>query len=769
MTEKTQERITFGVETSRILEILTTEIYDSPKAFLRENVQNAYDAILMRCTAQDLPLSERRIDITISEGHVTVRDDGIGMSEDVLKNNFWKAGSSGKKTELAQRSGVIGTFGIGAMANFGVCDSLRVESRSIDSEATIITSVRRDDLDISADCIDLERITDGREPGTTVIATLDPSNPIDEAAAIKYLRQYVRLLPVLVSVNGHNISQVDYEAALNKSLEEFEIIASRNVSRGMFAGALNVYMNDQGRVYTRFTHISLNGSPLTGEAIFQQDGGSTQGFRNFFGLAPIPVSGHYGLGGFVNLDILHPTAGREALSRESIQVVSDLVEVIEAEISSDIANTDEADNNQAFQRYILSKGRISLAKNIGINVRPMEEMVRLGEIEEYESEKTRHYYSGRDTTILNQFANQQTNLFHVSQANPRRRLQLKYLNQYTTLAEVPDETKVTAIPASELSLEEAVFLVRLRGVLLDDYLMSDFDASFAYITHGVQVNIESQQEALHISIVRDFPAVELVIECYKTSRDVFDGFVKDFVRQHLYPHIRSYVPSSTKQGSDALVQRLKANKEMFRLQESDYGEIESLLTDYLSGKTEFSEVLRSAGRRMPSQWQQVRNEQVGSVEDELPDLAVSPALASTSDTFEAKPPILRADVSIDMKVLTAGAARSMLNDFPMFLAVSDRLARREGEFLHFPHTTKLIWGAHRIIYIFTDETGEFSLYYDIELKTPLETDQTGGTMVPSTTIITKNRIYIPVPNILEPAFQVTDAPKEYFVRFDTIP
>ena len=769
MIEKTQERIAFGVETSRILQILTSEIYDSPKAFLRENVQNAYDAILMRCTAQNLPLSERRIEITINEGYVTVRDDGIGMSEDVLKNNFWKAGSSGKKTELAQRSGVIGTFGIGAMANFGVCDSLGVESRSIDSEVTIITSVRRDDLDISADCIDIERVKNGREPGTTVIATLDPSNPLDEAAAIKYLRQYVRFLRVPVSVNGQSISQVDYEAALTKSLEGFEAIASRYVSRGMFAGNLVVYMNDRGRVYTRLTHISLNGSPLTGEAVFRQDGGSTHGFRNFFGLAPIPVSGYYGLGGFVNLDILHPTAGREALSRESIQVVADLVEVIEAEISSDIANTGEADNNQAFQRYILSKGKIALAKNISINVRPTEEIVRLGEVEQFESQKTRHYYAGRDTTILNQFANQQANLFHLSQVNPRRTLQLNFLNQYTTLAVVPDETLVTEIPASELSLEEAVFLIRLRGVLLDDYLMSDFDASFAHISHGVQFYLESRQETLHISIDRDFPAVDLVIECYKTSRDVFDGFVKDFVRQHLYEHIRRYVPSSTKQGSDALVQRLKANKEMFRLQESDYGEIESLLTDYLSGKTEFSEVLRSAGRRMPSQWQQVRNEQIGSVEDELPDLASSPALASTSDTFEAKPPILRADVASDMKVLTAGAAQSMLNDFPMFLAVSDRLARREGEFLHFPHTTKLIWGAHRIIYIFTDEIGEFSLYYDIELKTPLETDQAGGTMVPSTTIITKNRIYIPVPNILEPAFQVADAPKEYFVRFDTIP
>ena len=67
--------------------------------------------------------------------------------------------------------------------------------------------------------------------------------------------------------------------------------------------------------------------------------------------------------------------------------------------------------------------------------------------------------------------------------------------------------------------------------------------------------------------------------------------MKDFVREHLYPQIRDYVPSSTKQGRDALYQRLKENRELFRLQESDYGAIESLLADYLAGKTEFSEVL----------------------------------------------------------------------------------------------------------------------------------------------------------------------------------
>ena len=37
--------IVFQVETKRVLQILAREIYDSPLALIRENVQNAYDAV----------------------------------------------------------------------------------------------------------------------------------------------------------------------------------------------------------------------------------------------------------------------------------------------------------------------------------------------------------------------------------------------------------------------------------------------------------------------------------------------------------------------------------------------------------------------------------------------------------------------------------------------------------------------------------------------------------------------------------------------------
>src|SRR5437762_10066855 len=156
------DQISFEVETSRILEILASEIYDSPQAFLRENVQNAYDAVLMRATAQERTVAEFPIRITVREHQLIVEDAGIGMTEEVLRNNFWRAGSSGKKSELAQRSGVIGTFGIGAMANFGVCTALHVETRNVASEITLISSARRSELRIAKDCIDLDRVADER-------------------------------------------------------------------------------------------------------------------------------------------------------------------------------------------------------------------------------------------------------------------------------------------------------------------------------------------------------------------------------------------------------------------------------------------------------------------------------------------------------------------------------------------------------------------------------------------------------------------------------
>ena len=134
-----------------------------------------------------------------------------------------------------------------------------------------------------------ERIQDHRGPGTIIIADLEASSQISEEAVRQYLSPYVQFLPVPVLVNGQNISQKQFENAVEGQASGFVSRPPRNVFRGAFAGELQTLINPQGRVIARLRRLSLNGTDLVGEVFFLQDGGQTQGYRNLFGLAPIPV------------------------------------------------------------------------------------------------------------------------------------------------------------------------------------------------------------------------------------------------------------------------------------------------------------------------------------------------------------------------------------------------------------------------------------------------------------------------------------------------
>ncbi len=768
MSESTQDKIAFEVETSRVLEILSKEIYDSPLALLRENVQNAYDAVLMRCTQDGSDIGEATIDLTIEPTKLMIADNGIGMTEAVLRNNFWKAGSSGKKTELARKSGVIGTFGIGAMANFGVCTKLRVETRAVDSDVTLVSVAERAKLSFSQECIDLERVFDDRSPGTLLSAELDPQSPLSERSAASYLQPYVEFLPVKVRLNGRLISQRSYADAVAKG---FQPCGSKTMISGPYEADVKVALNSNGQVQAQMTNVKLQGVNVSGELLLMQGSGQLMGLRSHFGLAPVPVSGHYQLGGYVNLSVLQPTAGREALSRESISHVNNLVNLAEQAITELIAASEAADRNTSFQQFILSHGRLDLADKITITVLPDNKNVPLGKVKEYCAGKRAFYYTGTDQTILQTFAGEESFLLQLSMSNPRRKLQLQYVTQKLQIEEVPDKATVTKeYQPSELLIEEASMLARVLATLSDDYLVADVDIMLADISHGVQVLVAKEGQLLKIRLTRNSSIVKPVLAAYRTAYEVFGGFVKDFVRNHLYQRISEYVPSSTREGAEALAKLLQRNRELYRYEESELGDLEPLLGDYLAGEITLAQVLTTAKSSSRPFTQTVRQEQVGSLEEALPDVVQSGAGESipSDQEFQPTPAILREDVFCPLKILLTNGKYSQLNNCEMFLGLSDRLMKREGEFFRFPHTTKIIWAGHRIIYIFTEASGKITLYYDIELREPLEEKTASGAMFPTTTLVLKNRIYVPVPPLLHSAFKIVDGAKEFFVRFDTI-
>ena len=139
----TQDQTSFpvSIEFDSVLRVISEQVYDTPLAFIRENVQNAVDAIRIQALREHTPIgdAEYRVSVGVEGNNLTVRDNGIGMSADDLQRFFWSIGASGKRTPEAIAAGCVGEFGIGGFANFGVCETLEVISQTEGTESGTLT------------------------------------------------------------------------------------------------------------------------------------------------------------------------------------------------------------------------------------------------------------------------------------------------------------------------------------------------------------------------------------------------------------------------------------------------------------------------------------------------------------------------------------------------------------------------------------------------------------------------------------------------------
>ncbi|KLT63815.1 hypothetical protein AB669_20480 [Pedobacter sp. BMA] len=752
------------------MEILSNEIYDSPYALLRENIQNGYDAILMR-KQLDVKKFEPKIEVRISASEIIIEDNGIGMNQDVVKNNFWKAGSSGKNNDIAKKAGVVGTFGIGAMANFGVCKTIQVLTHYVDGNQTIETFADREQLSITEECIDFRIFDEIREPGTKVTAELDNKTTLTIPGAISYLSPYVKYLQVPVYINGQLVSQATYtdEAQVKEdNLLHSEHLIVHTGDRSVTFG-LTIKINKQNLVKIFIDKVIKDGQAVNGDISLSQGLGGIYGLRNYFGLAPVPVGGSFNLGGVVNLSVLHPTAGREALSRESIDFVSKIIYAAEYMLADVISDLEMGDQNSGFLSYIAKTGRYELAKKIKIIVYPGQERWSMEQIQQTLHGRNVVYYAGREQSTILQFGNENTYLLQVSQDNPRRKIQLEYLKKLN-IEEVPDKVFIIKeYTVNELNISELTLLLRITNILNEDYLIADTKIIIADISHSVPSVVEKKNETVNIYIARNSGAVQQVLQIYTTEWALFASFVKDFVRNYLYQKFSQYVPSSTKQGADALQQILMKNKELYKYEYSEMGEVEALLSEFAAGEIGLAEVIKKSNTITRSQKQYVGYTQVGSVEEEIPSIVGVEVFEDLGiDGFAPLPPIIRRETTTEKKLLKTDKSYPSLNNFQLFLSLSEKIFKSQLSFFLEPHTTKVIWSMHKIVYIFTHASNKLSLYYEIELKEKLSDDSTGGKALPTTTIVTDNRIFIPITSELSGFFDLASGTKEFFVRYDII-
>lgn len=131
-----------SVQTEHIFPIIKRWLYSDKEIFLRELVSNAADAetklkhLVAVGQASGIE-GDYRIDVTVNkeEKTITVEDNGIGMTEDEVRQYINQIALSGaldfiQKYENASSDGIIGHFGLGFYSAFMVADTVELETRS---------------------------------------------------------------------------------------------------------------------------------------------------------------------------------------------------------------------------------------------------------------------------------------------------------------------------------------------------------------------------------------------------------------------------------------------------------------------------------------------------------------------------------------------------------------------------------------------------------------------------------------------------------------
>jgi molecular chaperone HtpG len=150
MTTETQPRVKeFQAETKQVLRLVIHSLYSHKEIFLRELISNASDAcekLRFEALANPDLLGADSLGVTLipdaAAGTLTIRDNGIGMSEAEVIDNLGTIARSGTKKFLETLSGdsakdaqLIGQFGVGFYSAFIVADKVTVLTKRSDTPA----------------------------------------------------------------------------------------------------------------------------------------------------------------------------------------------------------------------------------------------------------------------------------------------------------------------------------------------------------------------------------------------------------------------------------------------------------------------------------------------------------------------------------------------------------------------------------------------------------------------------------------------------------
>jgi len=124
---------------ARIIDHISSGLYESPAACLKELINNSYDA------------DASRVDVFVkpNANQIIIADDGIGLNKAEFQQHFERISESHKReTSDVTKSGrpKIGKIGIGFIAANEICDVMEIESTKQGSNELLKVTINFSDM-----------------------------------------------------------------------------------------------------------------------------------------------------------------------------------------------------------------------------------------------------------------------------------------------------------------------------------------------------------------------------------------------------------------------------------------------------------------------------------------------------------------------------------------------------------------------------------------------------------------------------------------------
>lgn len=540
------ESFPVGMEFQAVQKTISEHVYETPLAFLRENVQNALDAIRMQAHKENKQTNhpDYEISIDVSPERCVIRDNGIGMSREDLRSYFWTIGASGKRSADAKAAGCVGMFGIGGFANFGICSELIVTSQSAGDTTGTRTGLSQQEIDQAGTELPKVSVSDSEDAsprGTLVEGRFKSAVNIDELK--NYITSFVQFSPEKVTFNTDGvISQKDY---FNQRITaDFVPISPENsswtVGNLMIVGQYFRTRN-YNSISARIIGIQVNGEEIPFQAMLRLETGHVDVLKRGFKLCATSVQTQIGVNGRIDSDSMAPTAGRDSLNATSQALLQQVAHAVESiGISLIVGSRELLAQHTRIYAFIVRYNKVASLGNAEATMADGSFML-LKDIQKNSQNGVGVFFGVTQKEALNQIMQARGNLVVILPSDHYRKQAIQlFLTNYCGARPFSGIVEINEV-YSDLDRFERVFLSELEITINSEFEIQDTEFIAGSLTEDIPVYVQEAKSG-PLKVWVDIRHPEIVKLRQLEFGPLLYSLISTFCREYLGPTLRKQSP-----------------------------------------------------------------------------------------------------------------------------------------------------------------------------------------------------------------------------------